>query len=429
MNPTPCMPARTPFVLALAGLACALCACRPVPTAGEPTLRRPGAPPASALTVTPDRAPPDLAPTAEPALTPLPSATATPALALNSQRIWVGVDGRADVVVEVGLDGAVRPVALPLEVGQTASNVTAAADRHTLAYLVWGADGRQLGAAVWPLDEAEANLLARPGDGTRIAALALASDGSAVAYTELEDGAPLEEAGWAIFTAAASEGTAVQIVSRAVLPGAPPLAPFAWPAGGPVLLSPLVPGAGAQGVYAVDPATGSGRLLLPVEGELGGTPVLAPGGRRLAYLALQADPPEERRTVLRVHDLRLGETLDVESPPGHTIYGARWLPDGERLLLDVVVEAGADGEPAGQAWAVVRPGEPWETSPPGPEREGLFDYAPLGEGVLYTTLPSGSGWTLTIVPELARDGTAQTIALDELAQASGAPFIIHMPTQ
>lgn len=417
------MPARTPLVLALAGLACALCACRPALTASEPTPPRPGAPPASAFTVTPDRAQ-----TAGPTLTPPPSATPTPALALDPQRVWVGVDGRADLVAEVGLDGTVSPVTLPLEAGQMASNVTAARDGRTLAYLVWGEGGQEIGVAVWPLDEAGADVLARPGEGARIAAIALASDGSAIAYAELEDQAPLEAADWAVYIASASGGTAVQIISRAALPGAPPLAPFAWQAGGPVLLSPLAPGAGAQGIYAVDPATGTSRLLLPVGGEIGGTPVLAPGGARLAYLTLPSPGAAEvERPVLRVHDLRLDTTTDVEAPPRHTIYGARWLPDGERLLLDVVVTAEAEGAPAGQAWAVVRPGEAWETSPPGPEREGLFDYAPLGEGVIYTTLPEGSGWTLTIVPELAQDSAAQTVALDSLAQASGAPYIIRMP--
>lgn len=404
----------------------ALIACLTPLTGCRPSAGAAGADPPPGDAATPVAALAVATSTAEPSPSPSP----TPVTALDPQGIWVGVDGKASAVASVAPDGAVTRVRLPLAEGQLASNVAATRDGQALAYLVWDEDGAQEGIAVWPLAEEQAQLVARPAAGSRIVALALSAAGSGIAYAEVEEGTALPGARWAIKTVPLTGGEPALAASRETLADTVLLMPFAWPEGGPVLLSPAIPELSAQGIYAASAGAGGGRLLVPAEGQIVSAPSLSPDGVRVAYLTHGAGGgAADAASTVQVHDLRLGEQVSISAPAGHSVLALRWHPDGERLLLDVVGPSPADDGSIVQAWAIVSVNDPddWQSSQPDPSREGLFDYAPAGEGVVYTTLPEGGAWRLTIAPTLIGGQDAQTVALDALAQDSGVPFIIRIP--
>jgi hypothetical protein len=369
-------------------------------------------------------APPTPKPTsaafATPAATKTPSA---PVPALDPGHIWVGVEGMAGLVAGVSPQGEAAAVRLPLGEGQLASNPVASPDGHALAYLVWDADGEQRGAAVWPIGEPEHRLVAEPQEGYRIVALILSADSGWLAYVQAESGQPPDRAGWRVDAVPATGGEPLALADRQSLGDAALLQPFAWPADGPLLLVPAIPGGETTGVYAVNLSAETGRVVFTAEGQVV-SPVLAPGGTQVAYLS--AGPGSDGE--LRVRDLRLDETISMAAPDGHAIYGARWRPDG-RLLLDMVAPAPDDPGQVMQLWAVAGVGQPppWEQSPPAPGREGLFDYEPFGEGVVYTLLPTGGPWELYILDSLAGGGVPRAVRLDALAQEDGAPVILRVP--
>ncbi len=351
----------------------------------------------------------------------MPPLTPTPAPALDPQAIWVGVEGTGDAVAAVGADGVAHTVRLPLNEGQHASFVVASRDGRYLAYLVLNADGTPRGVAAWHLTEPNARLVAQPLDGYRIIGLALADDSSGLAVVQVSAEGRLEDADWRVDRVPPQGGEPQLIASRQMLEGVPPLLPFAWPAGGPLLLVP----AGVErraAIYAVNPQMGGGRLLLALEEPLVGTPALSPDGAHLAYLT--AEGGNSTASAVSIHNLRLDETIVLPAPAGLAIYGLRWLPDGKHLLLDV-----GDDAARGQFWALatLEPTTPWAQSPP-QEGRAFFDYEPYGVGVAYTTAPADGGiWTLTILPDLEGINEPLIVPLEALSGSAGLPAIIRMP--
>lgn len=359
----------------------------------------------------------------EPSATPGPPPTAIPTPVLDPAAIWVGVEGSGDRVVTVTAGGLTRPVRLPLNEGQHASFVTAARDGRTLAYLVLNPDGTPRGVAAWTLTEPNARLVTQPLPGYRIIALHLADDSSGLAVVQVSTEGRLQDADWRVERVPVQGGEPLVLLERETLGDVPPLVPFAWPAGGPLLLIPALPGAEA-GIYAANPQAGGGRALITPEEPLLGTPALSPDGSRLAYLVAEGGA-----AAVSVYDLRLDRTTSIAAPEGQRIYGVRWLPGGRYLLVDVVAPSQQDPAQREQLWALVAADEPeaWTPSPPGPGRENLFDYAPFGAGVAYTVLPADDVWTLTILPDLAGEQEPLVVTLDALAGSAGAPKIIRTP--
>lgn len=395
-----------PGLLALITCAGLLLACSPPPEANahDPTAGQPAA------TLTPT-----------PTSTPTPTPEPTPVLALDPAQIWVAPEaGTVDAVASIGTDGSVTTVRLPLDEGQTAGSLAAGPRGAALAYLLWSADGSQQGIAVWPLAEPDDRLLVETAAGARIIALAPSGDGQEVAYVEVrDDGTPLAEADWALKTVSLVSGDRRTLTASDALDGVLPLVPFAWPAGGPILLSPVVPREEAAGIYAINPATGSSRLLLQPEGPVAGEPRLSPDGTRLAYAVTGA--------AVHVHDLRLGTTSTIGAPTGTSILSLRWHPGGEHLLLDLGAPSPADDGRTAQVWALIPvDGTDGERVSSAQVRDGLFDYAPLGDGVVYTTTRPDGTCEMITKPDIVSE-TEHPISLDALAQPGCAPFLIHVP--
>lgn len=398
-------------------------------------------PPAELRVVTATPAPtvrPDDSPTPLPAptLTPSPQPTAAPTL--NPEHIWVAPDSDTHVVVDVALDGTAAAISLPLAEDATASSVTASPDGSAIAYLVWDADGDQQGVAVWRPDESESTLIAEPRIGFRIIALRLAADGSRLAYVQVQDGQRWGDAAWqlnVVGTQTAGEssdaGPLLTAATGESLPELTPPLPFAWPQDGPILLVPAVPpnDGGGDGIYASDPAGGGTRALLQPEGRLIGLPQLSPDGTQLALLA--GNPEGGGADAVQIHDLRLDETTEMQAPPGEAIYGLRWQPDGDHLLLDLVAPSPDDTGQLEQFWALVEAGQPppWHgsTRAPGPGRAGLFDYEVTEEGVIYTLLPENGESMLFLTPDLANESNIQQVELGSLFDSPGAATIIRVP--
>lgn len=393
------------------------------------------------VTATPaPTAQPDDSPTPLPAptLTPSPQPTAAPAL--NPDHIWVAPDNDTRVVVDVALDGTAIAIPLPLAEDTIASSVTASADGSVIAYAVWDADADrdQHGVAVWRPGESESTLIAEPRTGFHIIALQLTADGSRLAYVQVQDGFRWGEAGWrlnVVGTQPAGEssdaGSPLTAATREDLPELTPPLPFAWPQDGPILLAPAVPSSdgSGDGIYAADPAGGGARALLQPEGSLIGLPQLSPDGTQLALLAGTAE--SGGTDAVQIHDLRLDETTEMQAPPGEVIYGLRWHPDGDHLLLDLVAPSPDDTGQLEQFWALVEAGQapPWHgsTRAPGLDRAGLFDYEVIEGGVVYTLLPEDGDSMLFLTPDLANEASTQRIELGSLFDSPGAAAILRVP--
>jgi dipeptidyl aminopeptidase/acylaminoacyl peptidase len=365
------------------------------------------------------------------------SPTPPPEPALSPGRFWIAVEGGGDALAAVSPDGEVQVVRLPLNDGQRATDVLAAPDGRSLAYLAWDVDGAQLGIAAWRLDEPNARLIAKPEAGMRIIGLAFSGDGAGLAYVQVEQGRALAEAGWQVSVIPAGGGASTVVATPDTLADMLPPVPIGWPADGPLLLIPAVPDASAGGIYAVDTETVTGSQLVPVEGRLVADPQLSPDGARLAFLASNSAGDASSGGAyaakqVYIYDLRRDDLTTMQAPRAQAIYGVRWHPDGARLLLDIVAPSPDDAGQLNQVWALVESGRepPWPGSPqgPGPGRDRLFDYAPYQEGVAYTLLPDGEEWALYIVPDLVKGQEMRVVSLEAIAHPSGAPVIIHAPT-
>ncbi len=385
----------------------------------------------------PDFVGPTLTPTPSPTplATPTPTPTPEPETALPPDFIWVGVDGKGDAMIALSPDGEERRVvSLPLNEGQAASSPVASRNGEMLAYLVWDEVGEQHGIATWDPTEPNARLVARPQPGYRIIALYLSDDGRWLAYVQIEEGVLPDQAQWRVDGVRTGGNDATLVATRETLGDVPPPIPFAWQSGSPLLVNAAAPSGLSRGVYALNVEAGmSHPVLVPEEDTLIVAPTLAPDGRRIAYLS-HHDPPvalsdptlTNELTILTLED---GESLAIAAGAGRVIYGVRWHPDGERVLLDLV-DLPTGGEGSGtQHWALIRPegGESWDGPPSGIDENRLFDYEPLGEGVVYTLLPDGGPWELTILSRLNEQGTASVISLEEIAQEPGAPTIVYVP--
>ncbi len=368
-------------------------------------------------------------------LTPSPAPTARPQTALSPFDIWVVAEGlNSDAVLGVSPDGSALTLArLPLNEGQHASDVVAARNGCCLAYLVWDGSG-QHGAAVWNLSGPNARLAAQPLPGYRIMAIFLSDDGSALACVQVQKGASLEEADWRLDSVPSEGGQPTLLVNREAAGGVYPLIPFAWPAGGPLLLNAAAPDHTSQGIFAVNPASGEGRVLVQTGGSMVSMPALSPSGSLLAYLTHEGEEggTASQRTVpnaVRVFDLRLDTSFTIPAPAGQAVYGMRWHPDSQRLLLDLVTLPTDDAGLPPQFWALAPLDQPppWPQSETGPERQDLFDYEVLGDGVAYTTLPASGQWQLYVLPEVGGTQPLIVIPLELIAQESAAPAIIRVP--
>jgi hypothetical protein len=344
------------------------------------------------------------------------------------------------VVVDVAWDGTAAAIALPLAEDAIASSVTAAADGSAIAYMVWDAnvDHDQQGVAIWRLNESESTLIAEPRIGFHIIALWLTADGSRLAYVQVQDGQRWGDAAWqlnVVGTQPAGESSDTESPLIAAtgedLPELTPPLPFAWPQDGPILLAPVSPpgdGSG-EGIYASDPTGGGTRALLQPESSLIGLPQLSPDGTQLALLL--ANTEGTGADVVQIHDLRLDETTEMQAPPGEAIYGLRWHPDGDHLLLDLVAPSPDDTGQLEQFWALVEAGQPlpWHgsTRAPGPGRAGLFAYEVIEGGVVYTLLPEDGESMLFLTPDLANESSTQQVELGSLFDSPGAAAIIRVP--
>src|SRR5688500_16943762 len=94
-------------------------------------------------------APPTPIPSPTPTLTPTarPTATLGPQPVRDPDAFWVAADGQSTQVIEVLPDGESRAIPLPLNEGQSASDLISSPDGAYLAYLVWEEDSTQHGIA------------------------------------------------------------------------------------------------------------------------------------------------------------------------------------------------------------------------------------------------------------------------------------------
>lgn len=373
-----------------------------------------------------------------PTLTAL--ATPEPEPILSPDHIWVGVDGLGDSLIAVSRAGETQVVGLVLNEGQMASDVIASTNARYLAYLVWNAEEQQRGVATWNLHEPNARLIAQPLPGYRIVDHYLADDASELAYVQVQDDMPLDQADWRVDRVPVGGGDSILLIDREALGEStfPPTL-FAWPEGGPLYLNTDAPDGTSQGIYAVDPESGESERLVPVEGEAVEdrfivAPTLSPDAIRIAYLtqdrSVEGAPDDLAGTnVVHIFDLRSREITGMVPPAGQAIYGVRWLPDGERLLLDIVALPPSGEGDTMQYWALVEVGQPlpWPETSLGPSREYLFDYEPFDAGVAYTVLPVDGEWALYVLVHLVDGGGIQIIPLDEIAQELGTPTIIRVP--
>jgi hypothetical protein len=378
-------------------------------------------------------------PTPTPSFTATPVLTPTPQPALPPDHIWVSVEGKANSVLSVPVEGEPTRVWLPLNEGQQASDVIASRDGSTLAYLVWNADDTQRGIAVWNLLEPNARLIAQPLPGYRITGLLLADDAAALAYVLIQEGLMLDEADWRVESVAEMGDEPSLLASRADMDGFYPPTLVAWPAGGALLLNYVTPDGSAQGIYAVDPDGQQTTRLVPPEGEdiadaivVGAT--LSPDHERLAYLTYDETVPSAygdlaATNAARIVDLESGEVITMTPPAGHAIYGLRWYPDAIHVLLDIVKLPPDEEGRVTQLWAMVEAGQPlpWSGTTLGPEREYLFDYEAFRDGVVFTILPADEEWELYLISNLPDDAGLRTISIAEIAQEFGAPAIVRVP--
>ncbi|NDJ54625.1 MAG: hypothetical protein GYB68_16280 [Chloroflexi bacterium] len=417
------------LVLVLAALAC-----------NAPALRNDGPP-------TPQDATPSalLSPSPDPIET-LPVSGA----ALNGAEFWVAAEGATEAILSVALDGSTQRLPVPLNPGQQASRLVASQDGSWLAFIVSDADGSQRGAATWNVNELNARLIAPAQEGFRVVSLMIAGDNSALALVSVEDGVPIDEADWFLLSLPIDGGGVQVLASRDSLAEegveVPPTL-FAWPGDerqlGPILLNAESPDGSSAGIFAVlppQPLDEGGfsepfvrRIAAPDERI--SAPRLSPNGAQFVYLSLNdSDPtlPDDLPTnIARVYDLRLDEAITLQPPQGTAIFGARWLPTGDRLVLDIVRLPSAEqiDETIEQGWVVVDPAnlEGWQPSFIGPQRDRLFDYEAFGpQGVAYTVFPDNESWLMVILPDVFTDDIV-TVSLAAIAAPDGTPIIVHVP--
>lgn len=353
---------------------------------------------------------------------------------LPTDWIWIGVEGFGNGVLAASTQGQTRLISLPLNEEQTTSDVIASADGQTLIYLVWE-DETQLGVAAWNLSERDARLVLVAPEGERIIYITLRDDGSQLAYVVTDDTPLTEETAWRVESIPLEGGEASVLLDSETLPGVFPPRPFAWPVDGDLYLSAVDPQGRSQGVFAVDPVADSSRVVKEANiDEVLVAPVLSPEQSLLAYLSYEPERlPESLRdvtptNVVRVVDVETGEIIDRFAPEEEeAILGVQWR-NPENLLVDISQLPADERGFAPGIWASadLASNQPWRRYGSGPDHELVFDFAPFGEGIAYTTLSADGEWKLFVLPELS-DRDFEEIPLKPLQQRLGAPVIIYTP--
>src|SRR5574341_796643 len=124
--------------------------------------------------------------TSTPDFTATPPPTPTPAQALNPDALWIASDAPSRQVIVASPDGDVTSISLPLNEGQTASEMAASPDGHYLAYIVWNSDIEQYGIAMWNLAEPFARLIVQPLPGYGIVSLMFSADSETLLYVQMD---------------------------------------------------------------------------------------------------------------------------------------------------------------------------------------------------------------------------------------------------
>lgn len=351
--------------------------------------------------------------------------------------VWVGVEGAGNQILAAAPTGETQVISLPLNDDQSTSEVLASADGSTLIYLVWSGD-EQLGIAAWMLEERDARLVVQAEADERIIYMAIKEDGSQLAYVKvLEEDAPLNELSpWQVEAVSLDGGDASVVLDSLTLTSVFPPRPFAWPADGELYLSAVDPQGRSQGVFAVDPVADSSRVVKEANiDEVLVAPVLSLDQQQLAYLsyeperlpdALQEVTPTN---VVRVIDTDSGAITERFIPnPNEAVFGAAWWGESGQLLLDVSALSVEDGSRRSGDWVTARLGteESWLRFETGPEHNLLFDFAPYGDGVVYTTRSDAGNWSLFFLPDLEA-GTTDRVQLKTIQQDVGAPVILYVP--
>lgn len=369
-----------------------------------------------------------------PAQSPIPRLTRTPIPepVLDPYTIWIAADGPGSAVVELDFEGESRVIPLPLNEGQTATDVIASRDGRHLAYLVWEADAQgeqaQKGIASWTLIEANARLIALPQEGYRVIDMRFAENGERLLFVQTDaDAAHSKNQRWRLESIPAGGGTSTLLLDQEAAPGIVWPLPLGWPdPAGSLYLhasarspdqNPVL-----AGVYEFKPDTGDLLLVTPTEDPLVIDAVLSPDGRRVAYLPGHGVGETD---VVRVRDLDSLETFTMVPPEGGTAVSAAWLMGGD-LLVDYVATPGAAES---QRWARAEVGSspPWPEVSADPVRARLFMYAPYREGLIYTLYPGPAeyDWTIFVLEEISAEAQPRAIPVE--AVGDGAARIVRVP--
>lgn len=365
--------------------------------------------------------------TATPDFTPTPRPSPTPAQALNPDHLWITSDAHSEEVLGVSPDGAVTRVRLPLNEGQSGSELTASPDGRYLAYLVWNDQTEQHGIAMWNLAEANARLIMQPLPGYRIIDLLFAAESSTLLYVQAQLTEP-NQPQWRLESIPVGGGQPALLADAASAPDLLPPNLIGWPAGGPLYLSasarqtadsPIL-----QAVYRLDPTTGAVTLATSGDDSVILYASLSPDGTQLAYTTYVSEPGG--LSAARVLDLQQGAVTTLPAPDQGTVLSVEWLDDSRRVLLDLLTSA---TDQSSQTFALTEvPGElPWPQLPADPARAQLFTYCAYGDGVAYTLYPEADDapWTLVLFPEINAGAEPETISLEH--DGGGAPRILRAP--
>lgn len=375
-----------------------------------------------------------------PTLTPASTLTPTPPSALPHDHIWIGFDGLSNAVLTVSPSGEVSTLALPLNEGQQASEMTASADGSTLAYLVWNTEGQQHGIAAWNLTEPNARLVAQPLSGYRVISLHLPRDAATLIYTEVQADTFFAEADWRLESISPQGGQPALIVSRETAPDLQPPTVIGVTEDDTLLFYAATQSGyedAEQAIFGFAPENGQVDLVSPPEDRRvidGKLCKLSPDGTHVIYVTSQgplSDEPGSESSIdaARLLDLKTGQAVTLAAPGGENVTSLQWYSDNKSVLLDVT-PPGPEGR-LRQFWARADTSQtmPWQQTSADLARAALFSYAPYGRGVVYTLFPSETDteWQLYVLPDIAANNPPQAIPLGPIRENTGAPFIIRAP--
>ena len=356
----------------------------------------------------------------------LPTLTPVPQSVLDRSAIWVAADGPGTGIVELHNDGEFNVVSLPLNEGQSATNLTVSPDGEYLSYLVVDDDGgAQRGIASWTLTEPNARLIVQPLPGYRVISLMFADDGKMLLYVQTNATADSEAAQWRLEAVPSEGGQSQLLADQASAPGITWPLPIAWPENGPIYLHAAVakgdPAAYgiSSGVFTLDPATGTIALISPPADPIVLDAQISPSGKQLAYTP---GTPDGSSSIVKVMPVGGGDAITITPPNGSQAISAVWLNDERYVLLDFW--ASPDHRET-QTWAKVELGRAsgWPQNAPDPARADLFTYVPYKDGIVYTLLGAeDAAWIVYLLTEISADVTPFSLAVERVGE--GAPRIV-----